>query len=222
MIDTQTEATWVSRTLAPALEAAKDYVYTIENLCSNPEIRSKIIQWVRASPGIINQFVEEIERVYKLCLDRANSPQPTESSEPGRIFPSEIVDGLHALPSRDWRILSTHKLRDEATNKVYYVIGWDGSSAVGPSRIASRIGLPPKGIDAWIFLAHQFSPKSIEEFGSREDVAMISLSNKAISGGLPSGDHLLHELVNIIDTYEESPDRIHRPRTTQDLTRLIV
>ncbi len=214
-METQTETTWVNGTLAPALKAARDYVYAIENLCSSPEISSKIIQWVRASPDIINQFVEEIDRAYELCLDRAKSTQPTKSSEPGRIFPTEIVDELHNLPSKDWRILSSHKLRDEATNKVYYVVGWDGSNALGPSRIASRLGLPPKGVDAWIFLAHQFSSKSVEEFGSREDVAMISLSNKAISGGLPSGDHLLQEVMNIIDAYTKSPDRIHRPHTIQ-------
>jgi len=215
MIETQTETAWVSGALAPALKASKEYVYAIENLCSSPETSSKIIEWVRASPEITNQFVEEIERVYKLCLDKAKSSQPTESSVQGQILASVIVDGLHNLPSKNWRILSAHKLRDEATNKVYYVIGWDGSNPVGPSRIASRLGLPPKGIDAWIFLANQFSPKCVDEFGNMEHIAMINLSNKAISGALPSGDHLVQELMNIIDAYEKSSDTIHRPHANQ-------
>src|SRR2546427_11539238 len=117
MIETQTETPWVSGALAPALKASKEYVYAIENLCSSSETSSKIIEWVRASPEIINQFVEEIEKVYKLCLDKAKSSQPTESSDQGQILASMIVDGLHSLPSENWRILLTHKLRDEAINK---------------------------------------------------------------------------------------------------------
>jgi len=207
MIESRIDESWPTRSLSESLKAAKKYVYQVQNLCSTPEIGSKIIQWVQASPETLKQFENEIGRVYTLCLDRARSTQSRKSSETNRVLPSLVMDRLNGLSSENWRILSNRKLRDEISNKVYCVIAWDGANAIGPSRIASRLGLAPKGIDAWIFLAEQFSSKSIDEFGSREDLAMIGLASKSVAGALPSDDRLLRELMNIIVGFKNTPDQ---------------
>ncbi len=210
MLGPEVEPTWLTKALPEALKMGKEHVYAVENLCSTPELSSKIIQWVRGSPEVISQFVDEIERVYKLCLDKVKTKTEREDGqeEPDQTFPSELLPMLQDLPYQNWRSLPGDKFRDERTKKVYVVSGWD-SKRVGPARVASKLGLSSKGIDAWIFLAPQFSPKTIDQFGSREDVAMIDLSNKGISGGLPSDDQLLQELMKIIESYERSPDRVH-------------
>ncbi len=211
MLGPQVESTWLTKTLPEALKIGREHVYAVENLCSTPELSSKIIHWDKASPETIRLFIDEIERVYKLCRDKAEGKVAMEGPEPDRIFPTEILDNLQDLLSKKkWRFLAARKLRDENTNRVYSVSGWDGSTPVGPSRIASKLGMSPKGTDAWIFLADAFSHKTIEEFGSRQDVAMINMSNKAVSGGLASDDPLLGELRETIDSHERSPDRAAR------------
>lgn len=186
------------------MRQARDFAYDVSNLCVTDQLRSNVFRWSRATDGEIDRIRNEIERAYKLSLERATAgPRSATSTYSFSILPSNIVKHFYYNAPNRWKRLALSKYKDLNTNKLYMLYGWDSGEAAASSKISLK--LSGSEADFIILLANSFGTKTIEEFGGRSDIALVEPSALLTYGGLPKTDPLLEEIQNTIQVLSENP-----------------
>ena len=154
--------------------AKKDTVDDLSKLLGSYNEKYDVYQWVEADDRDLQQIKSEIEKWFKQCLTSLESEISVQREASLSIDIFNILRSFEKYLAKNkdrWYIYpssrySSSLIKDQKTNEIYYIDGWNSSYRISLSKVISKYSkkiVKGKKISKWILIANWFSSKAISD-----------------------------------------------------------